>query len=193
MAEIVVGFEGSCPHSPEGVCEEGENRFRILPSWRPSPGISEEAVGRSTRLGFRVVNKSHEAEAVELLIDYQYDDAPQDASTSNSREQYMSYRDFVVVREPGEANWRTVMGDVEGTVATFQVTVPPGETEIHWHPPYTYSQSEALVASLRDHPLVQVEPIGKSEEGRNLWMLRITDASTRPKNPADDRGSVPRL
>ena len=73
---IVVGFEGSCPRSSKGVKREGPNRFRIFPSWRPSVGISEEAVGRSTRLGFKVVNDGPSAQPVELLIDWQYHDAP---------------------------------------------------------------------------------------------------------------------
>ena len=54
MARVVVGFEGSCPQSEEGVREEGENRFRIFPSWRPSPGISEEAVGHSYPAGSEI-------------------------------------------------------------------------------------------------------------------------------------------
>lgn len=41
---IVVGFDGSCPSSAAGVKQEGARRFRIFPSWRPSPGIDEEAV-----------------------------------------------------------------------------------------------------------------------------------------------------
>jgi hypothetical protein len=66
---VVVGFEGSCPHSPQGVKREGPGRFRILPSWRASVGISEEAVGRSTRLGFKLVNESRAPQPVELSID----------------------------------------------------------------------------------------------------------------------------
>ena len=181
MTRIVVGFEGSCPQSEEGVRQEGGNRFRVFPSWRPSPGISEEAVGHSTRLGLRLVNESPGAESVVLLVDWQYDEAPSDMPRGLSRDRFMSYRDFVVVREPGREAWRTVMGDVEGSVAAFEMSLPPGETEVHWHPPYTYTQSEAFVDSLREDPRVQVEQIGESEEGRRLPLLRITDSGQREK------------
>jgi hypothetical protein len=184
MARIVVGFEGSCPQSREGIREEGGNRFTIFPSWRPGPGISEEAVGRTTRLGFRVVNESGQDETVTLRIDWQYDDAPPGAERVGNREVYLSYRDFVVVQESGQEAWRTVMGEVEGSVVTFDLRTPPGQMEVHWHPPYTYTQSEAFVAALKGHPLAQAEPLGKSQEGRNLWLLKITDRSTRPKTPA---------
>ncbi len=182
---IVVGFEGGCPQSLQGVKREGPNRFRVFPSWRPTPGTGEDAVGRSTRLGFKVLNGSRAPRPVELLIDWQYHDAPaKGVPRFASVEEYMSYRDFVVVRGPGETAWRTVMADVEDSVGLVRLNVAPGETEIHWHPPYTYTQGERFVASLRDHPLVRVEKLGESDEGRNLWLLRITDDSPRAKKPA---------
>ncbi|HUT94657.1 MAG TPA: M14 family zinc carboxypeptidase [Thermoguttaceae bacterium] len=188
---IAVGFEGSCPHSPEGVRQEGPGKFRILPSWRPSPGIGEEAVGRSTRLGFRVVNKSRSPQTVDLRIDWQYDEAPpKDRPSFVSIDEFMAYRDFVVVRGPQETGWRTVMVDVAGSVGSLRLRVPPGETEVHWHPPYTYTQGEQFVASLRDHPLAHVEKIGQSEEGRNVWLIKITDDSPRAKKPALIRARV---
>ena len=179
---IVVGFDGSCPHDPAGVRQETPAGFRIFPSWRSSPGISEEAVGRSTRLAFKVLHSGSAPQAVDLWIDWQYDDAPpKDRPSFSSIDEFMSYRDFVVVRQPGCDQWRTVMADVTGSVAHVRLDVSPGETEVHWHPPYNYAQSESFVDSLRGHRSVQVESIGHSPEGRNLWLLRITDASPRPK------------
>ncbi|MBC8871269.1 MAG: hypothetical protein H8E44_17725 [Planctomycetes bacterium] len=179
---ILVGFDGSCPHDPAGVKQEGPDRFRIFPSWRSSPGIDEEAVGRSTRLGFKVVNAGQAAASVDLWIDWQYHDAPpKDRPSFASVDEFMSYRDFVVMRLPKSERWRTVMADVTDSVAHVRLEAPPGETEIHWHPPYNYTQSERFVDSLREHPLVKVEKIGESPEKRNLWLLRITDASPRPK------------
>ncbi len=179
---IVVGFDGSCPHDLAGVKQEGPLRFRVLPSWRSSTGISEEAVGRSTRLGFKVANAGSAAASVDLLIDWQYHDAPpKDRPSFASVEEYMSYRDFVVVRWPKSDKWRTMMVDVTDSVAHVRLDALPGETEIHWHPPYNYAQSERFVDSLRGHPLVEVEKIGESPEKRALWLLRITDSSPRPK------------
>ena len=182
---IIVGFEGSCPQSPAGVRQEGPRRFVVFPSWRSSPGISEEAVGRSTRLGVRIAHDGDAAEPVELVIDWQYDDAPpKDRPSFRSREEFMSYRDFVVVGSPDGRQWRTVMADVAGSTATVRLTVPPGVTEVHWHPPYTYTQGEEFVASLRGDGRVAVEQIGSSEEGRHIWCLRITDDSRAARAPA---------
>jgi len=183
---IAVGFEGSCPHDLQGVRREGANRFRIFPSWRPRPSTGEDALGRSTRLGFKVVNATTSPRPVELLIDWQFHDAPSTGVPQfrGGVAEYMSYRDFVVVREPGQTAWRTIMADVEDTVGLVRLSVAAGETEIHWHPPYTYTQGEQFVESLRNHPLVKIEKLAQSDEGRNLWLLRITDDSPRPKKPA---------
>ena len=179
---ILVGFDGSCPHDPAGVKQEGPCKFRILPSWRCSPGIDEEAVGRSTRLGFKVVNPGAAPTPVDLLIDWQYHQAPpKDRPNFASVEQYMSYRDFVVVRYPGRDDWLTVMVDVDDSVGQLRLEAPPGETEIHWHPPYNYARGERFVDSLRQHPLVKVEKIGQSPQERSLWLLQITSASSGPK------------
>lgn len=184
--QIAVGFEGSCPQCLEGVKREAANRFRIFPSWRISPSTGEDAIGRSTRLGFKVVNAGPTPRPVELLIDWQYHDAPaKDVPRfPGGVAEYMSYRDFVVVQSPGQTAWQTVMADLDDSVACVRLTVAPGETEIHWHPPYTYTQGEQFVESLHQHPLVKVEKLGDSDDGRNLWLLRITDDSPRPKKPA---------
>ena len=129
-----------------------------------------------------MVNATQVVAPVHLGIDWQYDEAPaKDRPSFSSREEFMSYRNFVVVRYPVQKMWRTVMADVTGSVAHVQLDVPPGETEVHWHPPYNYSQGEQFVDSLRGHPLVSVEKIGQSPEKRNLWLLRITDSSKQPK------------
>ena len=73
------------------------------------------------------------------------------------------------------------MADVTGSVAHVRLEALPGETEVHWHPPYNYTQGERFVDGLRGHPLVKVEKIGHSPQKRDLWLVRITDASPRPK------------
>jgi hypothetical protein len=110
---ILVGFDGSCPQDPAGVKQEGPTKFRVFPSWRRTPGIDEEAVGRSTRLGFKVANSGQVSTPVDLLIDWQYHFAPpKNRPNLASVEQYMLYRDFAVVRYQGREEWLTVMVDV---------------------------------------------------------------------------------
>ena len=59
-------------------------------------------MGRSTRLGFKVVNDGPSVQPVELLIDWQYHDAPaKDVPRFASVDEYMSYRDF---EEPADSH-----------------------------------------------------------------------------------------
>jgi hypothetical protein len=73
------------------------------------------------------------------------------------------------------------MATVHDSVASVELTVQPGTTEIHWHPPYSYAQGEAFVARLREAPWTMVERLGSSDEGRNLWLVRISDDRVQPE------------
>ncbi|NPV07791.1 MAG: hypothetical protein HPY83_07485 [Anaerolineae bacterium] len=182
MVRIEVGFDGGCPHDLAGVQDHGDGTFRILPSWRAEPGLGEECLGRTTRLGFRVVNAGAVATLATFLVDWQYNEAPPDAPKRfASLEDYMQHRDFCVVREPGSNRWRYVPALVEGSVTRLDLELAPGTTEVHWHPPYSYGQGEQFVADLRQKPWAEVERVGHSREGRNIWLARITDTSPVPK------------
>ncbi|NPV07790.1 MAG: hypothetical protein HPY83_07480 [Anaerolineae bacterium] len=178
MVQVEVGFDGSCPHDPAGVQELAPGIFRILPSWRPEPGLGEECLGRTTRLGFRAVNDSDAPTLAAFLIDWQYNDAPSDApNTFASLHHYMQLRDFCVVRGPGSDQWRYLPLKVEGSVGRLELDLLPGVTEIHWHPPYSYAQGEEFASAQRGKPTVHAEVVGHSQEGRNIWLLRISDGN----------------
>jgi len=186
MLDIDVGFDGSCPQSLEGVRRDGEDTFTIFPSWRMSPGITEDGIGRTTRLGFRVRNAASTPVTGTVQIDWQYGEAGPDAdhySAIATCELYMAHRDFCVVGRPDGEKWQYVIGSVLGSVATFEVVFEPGVTEVHWHPDYSYSRGEAFVDSLRDRPLTTVELLGHSGEGRNMWLIRISDDRVCAKKP----------
>jgi len=186
MLAIEVGFDGSCPQSLNGIRQDAENEFTVFPSWRPVPGLTEDAVGRTTRLGFRVRNDSDTSARGVFHIDWQYDDAPPDAPTSSAiatRELYMGHRDFCVTQTPGTSEWRYVVGVVDESTATFEIDLPPGVSEIHWHPPYNYEQCEAFIESLRGRAWTEIERIGSSTEGRDMWLIRISDNSRAAKKP----------
>ena len=49
-----------------------------------------------------------------------------------------------------------------------------------------------LHAMAAAHPdLLQVESIGRSHEGRDLWLATVTDAATGPTTPSPRTGSTP--
>jgi hypothetical protein len=192
VVTVEVDFDGACPHRLEGVRQEGPVTFRLFPSWRRAPGISEEGLGRSSRLGFRVRHDGAQAAAATFHIDWQYEAVPATtAPVFKSLADYMRHRDYCVVLPPARsaadqppaAAWQYMLGATEGAVATFVLDLAPGVTEVHWHPPYSYAQSEAFVASLRGQPWAAVERIGESDGGRNLWLIRVTDGSARAKTP----------
>jgi hypothetical protein len=51
---------------------------------------------------------------------------------------------------------------------------------IAYIPPYTFSRLEALVSEIRAHPAVTVGSLGKSAEGRPLYVVDISEGATSP-------------
>ena len=71
----------------------------------------------------------------------------------------------------------------------MRLTVAPGETEIHWHPPYTYTQCEQFVASrvIRWYG----RSGGRATKGGTCGCARIADDSPRAKSqPCSTREST---
>ncbi len=57
---------------------------------------------------------------------------------------------------------------------------------IAYLPPYTFSRLESLIAELRAHPAIKVESIGKSVEGRPLYLISVAE----PGSPEESRPVV---
>jgi hypothetical protein len=83
--------------------------------------------------------------------------------------------------EDGRA-WRTVPMELVGDRVKVTVEVPPsGSLFIARLEPYRLSDLRRLLEEIRPHPLVGVEEIGRSAEGRPLEVVRVgrTDAPFR--------------
>ena len=163
--KIITGFDGSSPHSDQGVRQDAPDAFTLFPSWRPSEGISEEAKGMGSRFGVIVANQGDEPARAKLRLDWEVG-------------KRVRCHDYVFLRRPGEADWTMVPGYIDEAepVAHFAFDAPPGETEVFAAPRYNYQDNEDFVASL-DSPDASAHLYGESEEARNLWDVVLTDSS----------------
>ena len=152
---IVTGFDGSCPHSDEGIQRDNQGRFVVCPNYRKQEGRSEEGENGGSRLSTRLQNSSSEPVAVTVLIDW------------NAKR--VTHHDLGYVRHESEAEWTMVPGIRERNLIRYDMTVPPGTTHLGLYPEYNHEQCAAFMSSLRDKG-VDVEVIGQSREGRDMWM-----------------------
>lgn len=162
---IITGFDGSSPHSYEGVRQEAEDTFTLYPSWRPSEGISEEAKGGGSRFGVTVANGGDDVVPAKLRLDWE-----------DAERRRLPCHDFVFIRGPGDDDWIMVTGYIDGEepVSHFSFGARPGNTEVFVCPRYNYQDNEDFIAAL-DSPHADCRLYGESEEGRHLWQVVLAD------------------
>ena len=139
-------YPGANPRRASDVEKVAPDRFLIHP-W------SEDGDGNyKFCLNVEAVNESDAPERVTLLIDW------------NDIE-YMDCRDYVLLGRGEE--WQPVTGEVQGMVAMFELTVPPGDWFLGLHPVYDLEafaddRRAAVEAGLAERVF------GKSHGGREL-------------------------
>lgn len=79
----------------------------------------------------------------------------------------------LVTSVDGQA-WEPIRPEImDGTRVRFTITMPGPRLFIARVEPYRLSDLDKLLATIRGHPLVQIETVGKTVEGRGLEIIRI--------------------
>ena len=162
--EIKVGHSGSCPHSPKGIKKIKENEFLVYPQWRAVPGRDEEAeAGWGARLEIKILKTGRDKEQVTLHIDWQF------PAKDHSRVE--TFRDFAYIKKGDE--WVMIVPEsIEGSIVTFVLDAPEGETEMAQYPAYNLPELKADLKRWQDKGAL-VSVYGKSENGLDLPIVKI--------------------
>ena len=155
--EVLTGFDGANPQSPEGVIREAPARFRIRT-------FNEEGSNDAYwfRFNTRAVNRSDRTRDVEFIVEWPV------------LERHPDY-EYDTYYYGDKGNWHWVYARIEGTQARLVVPCPPGTTYVGFYPRYSYEQCEQFVTGLRESPLISCRLEGKSFQGRNIRSIRLTD------------------
>jgi hypothetical protein len=79
----------------------------------------------------------------------------------------------VVVSEDGRS-WKSVpLESLPGDRVRLHIEMPGPRLYVARVEPYRLSDLEAFLAGIRQHPLVQITPIGKTVQGRELEIIRL--------------------
>lgn len=93
---------------------------------------------------------------------------------------------YRVVASHDRQNWQRIATAYDGTVMTAQLTPDSASVYLAYFEPYSWERHLDLVASASTSGHVQVERLGASLDGRDMDLLRITDAQS-PVPEADRR------
>ncbi len=83
---------------------------------------------------------------------------------------------YNVVASHDRENWFRVPTEYDGTVMTAQTTPDTNSIYFAYFEPYSYERHLDLIGSVAESEHVQLERLGGSLDGRDMDLLRITDA-----------------
>ena len=156
---VSTDFEGANPQTPAGVMREGATSFLIVPTQE------EDNPNYKFRMDTLIANHAAEPRRVTLHVDWR------DPT-------YMEPRHHLLFRSG--KHWQRVQGEISGTFVTVTTEVPPGETWASLNPKYGYSDHLADLQHWRAQPAVQVQSIGKTAGGRDIYVISVGSAGHSP-------------
>ncbi len=157
---VSTDFEGANPQHRSGCKREGPAAFTLFPTQE------EDNSNYKFRMDTLIINRGEQPREVVLHVDWQ-------------DPVYMEPRDHLFFRSGG--HWRRVGGEIAGTVVTVSAEVPPGETWVSLNPKYSYSDHLADLEKLRLRPEVAVQSIGKTGQGRELFVVSVAPEAGRSR------------
>ncbi|MFC2087339.1 DUF5060 domain-containing protein [Bacteroidota bacterium] len=169
--------DGGTPRNPERIIKTSPSDFIILaaPLMSPLP----HAVSR-----VNLICRNESARPDTLTVKF-------DVSGDNTRTNFndnqfggMPKRDYIYIRPPGEL-WQRVNGYTDDWKTIVSFAAKPGETLVGLAPWYTYQDYIMYVHSLTENKYLRKRMVGRSDLGREHWMIIITD----PDVPSSEKES----
>ncbi len=158
---IITGFDGACPFSRKGISTLPDGVCEIKPSWRPAPGLGEEAIGGGSRFSVKVENPGLAHKLFRCYINWE-DDA----------QIRLRFHDWVCVLFPGAGeSWVAYPAQLRPPGAYIEISLPPGVTHIGMSPYYGYGMGLEYLHGKAGTDGAEYLSAGNSEEGRNIPVL----------------------
>ncbi len=165
---IITGFDGACPFSATGVSVLPDDSFEVRPSWRKSPGISEEAPGCGNRFSIKVENSDNTHKVFRCFINWE-----------DHTQKRLNLHDWACVLFPGAGEaWQIFPTQLRPSGANLEISLPPGITHIAMSPYYSYGMCVEYLKSKAEKPGAKYFSIGSSQETREIPALILQPASS---------------
>ncbi|MCF6177371.1 MAG: hypothetical protein L3J71_16580 [Victivallaceae bacterium] len=121
--------------------------------------FSETAI-ESFKFDTKISNNSSENQSIKLEIIW-------------STEPFSELRDCFYWKHTADTDWTVIPASTALGRSYINFNTAPGTGILSLHPHYGYDDCERFIASL-DHPALQKEIAGKSEQDRNIWLLKAS-------------------
>ena len=154
---ISAELDGANPKA-DGIVRLDENHFIL--------NIFSETTIESFRMETLIINNSCKEQIVYLEINWP--SVP-----------FSELRDCFYWKHDQMLDWITVPADTAPGKSFITIVTQPGKGLLCLHPHYGYDDCERFISRLPDNRLVAKKIIEKTETGRNIWQINISEHSCK--------------
>ena len=151
MFTVSGDFDSANPRQ-DGIEQISENSFVFH-------AFSETKI-ESFKFDTQITNSSSEKQKIKLEIIW-------------STEPFSELRDCLYWKHEDAPDWAAIPSSTAPGHSYIEFEVSPGKGILSLHPNYGYNDCEKFIARLK-HPVLKKELAGKSEKGRNIWLLKAS-------------------
>ncbi|MFC2087709.1 DUF5060 domain-containing protein [Bacteroidota bacterium] len=159
--------DGGTPRNPERIVKINPNEYQIYTA--PLLSSLTHAVSR-----VNLICRNESAVPDTITVHFETSGGGTRTNFNDNEFGGMPLRDYIYIRPPGE-KWQRVNGHTEGWNTIVSFVAKPGETLVGMAPWYTYGEYMAYIHELQENPYLKKTMFGRSDGGREHWMLTITD------------------
>ena len=164
MAKIKISgnFDGGNPKDQNSIIQTAPDTFTIYPY------SEDNDPNYKFRLDVQANNDVRETKRLHLFIEWK-------------EPQFNHLRNYIYAKHEEEVDWTLYPMSVEDTGTWGDIDVEPGITHLCMHPKYNYQDYINFINKIPSNGIIKKELIGKTPEGRDLWLLKISNENPVPK------------
>jgi len=160
--KITGDFDGGNPKDHDFIINNGYNSFTIIP-------FSEDNdPNYKFRLDVNVYNPYSETVYLNLTIDW-------------LEIKFSNLRNYVYIKNEKEKYWNYFPMEVSDSKSIGNIPIDPGNSHICLHPKYNYQDYLKYIKEINETKILNKSLIGITQEGREIWMIRISRSPVKKK------------
>ena len=159
---VIGDFDGGNPKDPNSIIQGDSDTFTIYPY------SEDNDPNYKFRLDVQANNDVRETKRLHLFIEWK-------------EPQFNHLRNYIYAKHEEEVDWTLYPMSVEDTGTWGDIDVEPGITHLCMHPKYNYQDYINFINKIPSNGIIKKELIGKTPEGRDLWLLKISNENPVPK------------
>lgn len=160
--QITGDFDGGNPKSQNNIIQTAPDTFNIYPY------SEDNDPNYKFRLDIKAYNLSSHTQRIKFIIDWK-------------ELKFNHFRDYIYIKHETKSEWSYIKAKTDEPQTLCSVNLLSGETYLCLHPKYNYQDYVDFVSSVPESELIKKTVVGRTAEGRELWMIKLSTKQSPAK------------